>query len=192
MARPSKSTATIRAEGKSHRTKAELAAREQHENSFKTGKALEERPEVKGNKVAHKEFLRFRAKLKKIDKDDDLYSAPANRYCLMYCDYCDKRELADKLTKKIYELQEELENSEFTSAKAKATAIAAFVQAAKDLLEQIKALDAVIMNKSKAMLDIEKEMGMTVSASLRIIPKTPTEDKGNALMKALMDDEEED
>ncbi|MBQ8177241.1 MAG: hypothetical protein IJ035_09450 [Oscillospiraceae bacterium] len=190
MARPSKSTATIRAEGKSHRTKAELATREQHENNFKTGKALVERPEVKSNKVAHKEFLNFRAKLKKIDKDDDLYSAPANRYCQMYWDYCEKSELANKLTKKIDEFLEELENSEFTSAKAKATAITAFVQAAKDLVGQIKALDPIIMNKHKAMLDIEKEMGMTVSASLRIIPKTPTEDKNNELMKALMDDEE--
>ena len=71
--RPSKPVAVIRAEGKSHRTKAELNAREKGEAAFATGIPIKEKEETKKNVVAHKEFLRVTKLLNKIEKCDALY-----------------------------------------------------------------------------------------------------------------------
>ena len=71
--RPSKPVAVIRKEGKSHRTKAELNAREKGEAAFATGIPIKEKEETKKNVVAHKEFLRVTKLLNKIEKCDALY-----------------------------------------------------------------------------------------------------------------------
>lgn len=56
MARPSKSTDVLKAEGKSHRTKAEMAQREAAEKALLTGITMRENADVKKDKVAHREY----------------------------------------------------------------------------------------------------------------------------------------
>lgn len=73
MPTASKSADIIRMEGKSHRTKKELRQREQAEKALLTGIPLKERQEVKDNEIAHKEFLRLKKLLEKINKFDDMY-----------------------------------------------------------------------------------------------------------------------
>ena len=80
MSRPPKPASMIELEGKSHRTKKELEVREKAEAALSSGKAITERAEVKNNAVAHEEFLRVRAELRKIHKNDALYTAVVNRY----------------------------------------------------------------------------------------------------------------
>lgn len=84
MPTASKSADIIRMEGKSHRTKKELRQREQAEKALLTGIPLKERQEVKDNEIAHKEFLRLKKLLEKINKFDDMYGAVINRYCILY------------------------------------------------------------------------------------------------------------
>ena len=47
---------------------------------------MKERPEVRENETAHKEFLRLKKLLEKIDKFDDMYGAVINRYCILYAE----------------------------------------------------------------------------------------------------------
>ena len=58
MGRPSKPAAVIEAEGKSHRTKAELECRKAAEDAVLSHEPLFERAEVRQNKLAHAEFKR--------------------------------------------------------------------------------------------------------------------------------------
>ena len=95
MPTPTKPANVIRLEKKSHRTKKELASRENAEKALLTGEKLKERKEVKSDPVAHKEFLRIKKLLEKIEKNDDLYSSVINRYCQLYAeckDFEEKRE----------------------------------------------------------------------------------------------------
>ena len=98
---PSKTVSIIRSEGKSHRTKRELRQREQAEKAVLTGIPLKERPEVRENETAHKEFLRLKKLLEKIDKFDDMYGAVINRYCILYAETKEFEE--KKLRKAEYE-----------------------------------------------------------------------------------------
>ena len=96
MPTPPKPVNVIKLEGKSHRTKREMAERAKAEEKLLTGKVLKERKEVKENEAAHKEFVRLQKLLKNIEKNDDLYSATINRYCLMQAEcleFVEKREL---------------------------------------------------------------------------------------------------
>ena len=60
MARPAKPANVIKIEGKSHRTKKELRAREQAEKSLLSGVKLKESAEVKKHPRAHQELLRMK------------------------------------------------------------------------------------------------------------------------------------
>ena len=72
-----------------------------------TGVAIRERPEVKNNPVAHKEFLRVNKLLKNIGKNDAIYEPVINRYCLLQAE-CDDFE---KKKNEIYNLIEELKDT---------------------------------------------------------------------------------
>ena len=58
MGRPSKPAELLKSEGKSHRTKQELAFRKQQEEATLTGKKLEEPRAIKDLKIAHATFLK--------------------------------------------------------------------------------------------------------------------------------------
>ena len=179
MPTPPKSYAVIKTEGKSHRTKAELKARESAEKALITGTKLKERPEVSANKVAHKEFLRVSKLLEKIEKNDAIYEAVINRYCMLQAEckeFESKRESfqvdIDELTRDKEQL---LENG---------MALSTYFKLKKDMQASIIALDKQIETKRKMILAIEKENLMTIAAALKSIPKK-TEEPHNQILEVL-------
>lgn len=190
MSRPAKPAAMIKAEGKSHRTKAEIKAREENEAALCSGKKMTERPEVKADPVAHKEYVRVKKLVVKLDKNDDRFTAVLNRYCLLYSECRRYEEMILEASQEISRLSADFEQMQFSSAKERMKAAANFIENKTGLLRQIDRFDGILMQKRKMMLDIEKENVMTVSAALRSIPKTP-EKQNNALLEALMADDEE-
>lgn len=186
MGRPAKTAGVIKAEGKSHRTKAELAAREEAEKSVLSGSPLWERKEVKNNKTAHKEFLRISKLMAGIGKDDALYSSGINTYCELYAEIVELE--AD--IEHIRELAESLE-CEFKKLEVKDfEKIMSFSRQMLKLKSQKVSIGAAIDRKRNMMLAIDKENVMTISAALRNIPKTPQKQE-NPLLAALMEDDED-
>ena len=180
MPTPSKPVSVIKMEGRSHRTKKELRQREKAESALLTGITLTESVEVKKNKVAHKEFLRITKLLKSIEKNDDLYGASINRYCLIFAETMEFEEKREKVYEQLCEFQgkkQELINREELTYKE------AF-QIETSMQKNVVSIDKQIQAKRKMLSDIEKENIMTIASSLRSIPKT-AERKTNPLKEAL-------
>lgn len=167
-------------EGRSHRTKKELRQREKEENALLTGIQLKEDAEVKGNIIAHKEFLRISKLLKKIEKNDDLYGAVINRYCILYAETKEFEQKRERFFEQLCEFQEKedrlLEKEELTHKE--------FYQIEASMQKNLVALDRQVQAKRKMLADIEKENIMTIASSLRSIPKK-AEKKTNPLKEAL-------
>lgn len=178
MPTPSKPASVIRMEGKSHRTKRELAERERTECQLLTGKVLREQKEVRENELAHKEFQRIRKLLKSIDKDDDLYGATINRYCMLQAECIEFQEKRERFYRQIEELENDRESF------ADADDIGTYYKLQMNMQKNILALDKQVQTKRKMLLDIEKENIMTIASSLRSIPKK-AEKKKNPLLEAL-------
>lgn len=192
MGRPPKSVATLKSEGKSHRTKAEIEVREQGEKEVQSGRYLIERKEVRKDKIAHKEFQRLRLLLDDMDKADELYSSVINRYCQLYSE-----SRALEIQKEgFYALIKETKDTfneaiEKLTPVEKAELIFDFTAEINRLIRSINAIDSNLMAKRKMMFDIEKENIMTVASGLRAIPKDPQgAEEDNPLIKALSDDAE--
>ena len=188
MSRRIKPAATIAAEGKSHRTKAELEARAKAEKALLSGEKLKERASVKADENAHAEFKRVSRLLAAIDKADALYTAIVNRYCELYSETVMLSEVVTSCKRIIDVISckvEELEDSEDEDPDTLLSISAALSKA----LSSLNSADSKIMTKRKMMLDIEKECCMTVSAALRTIPKEPDTADADALVRALNGDE---
>lgn len=158
MARPPKPAAAIKQNNSvSHRTKAELATREKAEADLLTGTALIETDEIASDPVAHNEFMRLVGIMAHIGKNDELYGSASRRYCL------NAAQLA--------ELNEDIKT------------LRSDMDAATDFETRNKARNAWIKEKQLAaqirneMVKFENDNGMTVAASLRMIPKKPEEVK---------------
>ena len=177
---PAKPTSIIRLEGRSHRTKAELRAREKSEKSLLTGVTLKETKEVKENEVAHKEFQRIIKLLKKIEKNDDLYGAVINRYCILYAETKGFEEKRERMYSQLCEFQEKMQGMIDRGEMAAREAYNIELSMQKNIV----ALDRQVQAKRKMLADIEKENIMTIASALRTIPKKQ-EKKTNALMEAL-------
>lgn len=178
MARPPKAASVIKLEGKSHRTKKELAARERAEKSLLTGKMMVETAEVRNDKVAHLEFLRLKPLLKALEKYDEIYGAGVRRYCLT-------KSKLDEADREVQELKEELvelrdNKGEFLDAKD----IAEYYRLVTKMEDTITKREQVSKSLRAEMIDFEKEYCMTIKSALRAIPKKP-ETKSNSLKEAL-------
>lgn len=169
MPTASKSADIIRMEGKSHRTKKELRQREQAEKALLTGIPLKERQEVKDNEIAHKEFLRLKKLLEKINKFDDMYGAVINRYCILYAETKEFEEKRDQFYKQLCEFQNEkddmLINRELTRKE--------YYGIEASMQKSLVSMDRQIQAKRRMLAEIEKENVMTIAASLRSVPKKP-------------------
>ena len=169
----------IRMEGKSHRTKRELKSRENAEKRLLTGEKLKERKEVKNDPVAHKEFLRIKKLLEKIEKND-LYSSVINRYCQLYAECKDFEEKREAIYKQLLDLQENyqkmIDEEEMT--------IKEYYNLELGMQKNLISLDKQVQTKRKMLLDIEKENIMTIASALRSVPKK-VEKKDNPLLAAL-------
>lgn len=174
MSRPPKPFTVLKNEGKSHRTKAELKQRQQGEEALLTGQALKERPEVKSNPVAHKEFLRLSKLLKNIEKNDAIYESIINRYCLLTAECYEFEEKREKFYQQIDKLEEKSDEMDYKD----------YFKLQSEMQKNIINLDKQIQSKRKMLLDIEKENIMTIAAALRSIPKKE-ETSSNKLLEAL-------
>lgn len=178
MPTPPKPVNVIRLEKKSHRTSKELLERERAENSLLTGEILKESREVKENELAHKEFLRIKKLLKKVDKDDDLYGSTINRYCLLLAECTEFQDKREKMYSQLCDLEEN--KDKFADDEDLST----YYKLQNSMQKNLISLDRQVQAKRKMLLDIEKENIMTIASSLRSIPKKQ-ENKKSALLEAL-------
>lgn len=185
--RPPKPYLVLASEGKSHRTKAELSQRERGEKALLTGSALKERPEVKNNVQAHKEFLRLIKLLKNLEKNDSIYEPVINRYCLIQAECSDLEEQKVYFYNLVKKLDESWDSLEGIDAYEKADMYIALSKEMSRLQNGIIKLDANLQSKRKMLLDIERESIMTIASALRNVPRK-TEKKENPLAKALAND----
>lgn len=172
-------------EGKSNKTKAELKQRKQAEEAVLTGVALKERPEVRENPIAHKEFLRVRKLLRTIEKDDDIYGPVINRYCLLQAECIEfeqKKEEHYNLIDKITNDHEKAMND--MAPGDRAAHLLEYTKSIDRLSRNIINLDKQIQTKRRMLFDIEKENIMTIASALRSIPKEVKQEE-NPLLKAL-------
>ena len=157
-----------------------MRQRKQAEQSLLTGEEIKEKPEVKQNKIAHKEFLRIKKLLKNIEKNDDLYGVVINRYCLLYAECFEFEKKREKMFEQLCDLQEKedelIEHEEMTQKE--------FYGIENSMKKNLIALDRQVQSKRKMLLEIEKENIMTIASALRSVPKK-TEKKKNPLMEAL-------
>lgn len=180
MPTPPKPVKILKIEKKSHRTKKELIERERAESSLLTGSPLKETREVRSNELAHKEFIRIRKLLKTIEKDDDLYGAIINRYCLLHAECIEFQEKREA----VYAQMQDLEQSRDIFAQEED--LKSYYSMLTTMQKNLLALDNQVQLKRKMLLDIEKENIMTIAASLRSIPKK-SDKKKNPLLEALSD-----
>lgn len=169
MARPSKAVSVIENEKISHRTKEELKLREEMEKSTLSGEPLFERRETKKNKDAHKEFLRVAKLMAKINKADALYSSEINTYCMLYAEIRELQEDIAKIVLVMDQTYETLCNTENLTVEQRES----LTKQISKLLSQKTDIMSQIDKKRSMMFAIDKENAMTISASLRSIPKTP-------------------
>lgn len=177
MPRPSKTVNAIQG----HRTKAELELRKSGEESLKTGKAITKRPDIKKDKFANKEFNRIKSLFEKLNKNDDLYSAIINRYCLIQSEVVNFEKKIAEVNDKLVKLEKEYIVGEIEAE--------VYFKIYDGLQKSIMNYDRQVMAKRKMLFDIEKENLMTVASGLRSIPKTPIQTEENPLIKALMEDD---
>lgn len=174
MGRPSKSTTVLTSEKRSHRTKAEINARENAENNLVSGAKLKERPEVKESEIAHSEFQRVNKLLKKIGKNDALYEPIINRYCMLHAECADFEKKRELFSCNLDELSRNTEMDASVKYRLET-----------EMQKSILSVDKQLQAKRRMMFDIEKECAMTISAAMRSIPKTPAAKK-NPLEEVLM------
>lgn len=187
MPTPAKPFTVLVNEKKSHRTKAELKMREEGEKSLSTDIKLKERKEVKKNKIAHKEFQRIQKLLENIDKNDAIYEAVINRYCLIQAECYDLEKRREEFYKLIFQLKEE---SKEVTDKADndedvMTYKLEYAKAIAKMMSSMLSIDKQIASKRKMLLDIEKENVMTIASALRSIPKKEDKEANNPLLKVL-------
>lgn len=187
MPTPTKPFKVLTTEKKSHRTKAELKLREEGEESLSTDMKIKEREEVKQNKVAHKEFKRIQKLLKNIDKNDAIYEAVINRYCLLQAECNDLEERREEFYKLVFELKEEMKAATYDmeSIEDIATYKLEYAKSIAKIMNSMNAIDKQIQAKRKMLLDIEKENVMTIASALRCIPKKEGKEENNPLLKVL-------
>ena len=174
MGRPSKSTAVLSAEGKSHRTKAELAARAQAEQEALSGKKMQEHHAVKSDSVAHGVFLRVRKLFEAVGKDDALYEAVVNRYAQLQSEIRHFEQLRTEAEGRLARMDDDDGGVDRET----------YYKLVTGMQKTILDYDKQIQAKRKMCFDIEKENAMTVAAAMRSIPKAPAE-KNSELKAAL-------
>lgn len=175
MARPAKAAAVLAAEGKSHRTKAEMQRRRDGEKAALSGLPMREEKAVAADPVAHAEFQRVRKLLKAVGKNDAMYEAVINDYCMTKADIVRYTEMRDAVQRDA----DGLDGADVAPAER--------IKLRDSLYKSILGFDRQIHALQKRRFDIEKESGFTVAAALRAIPKKPEQQK-NPLLEALQDD----
>ncbi len=176
MPTPRKSAAVLSMQDTSHKTKREIAKRKKAEQGALTGTRIKESEQTKNNELAHKEFLHMRKIMQSTGKDDDIYGNAVNRYCMLSAEcleFVQKREHIFRELQDFCEKKDDMvENEELTFREA--------YRIETEMQRNMLSIDKQIQTKRKFMLDIEKENGWTVKASLQTIP-VKKENTGGAM-----------
>lgn len=178
MPTPAKPVSVIRGEGKSHRTKSELNAREKAEAGTLTGVRMKEYQATQADDIAHKHFLRVKKLLASIGKDDAIYEASINRYCVLHAECRDLEGDRGRIARETDKLESAYDSG--------GIAYDEYFKARTKLFDQKLQLERALTSKRKALFDIERESLMTVASALRSIPKKADEDAGDDPMSALL------
>lgn len=184
IGRPAKTADVLKSEGKSHRTKEELEARQNAEKSLLTRRKIRKFPEVAKNDIANKEFNRVKKLLEALGKNDDLYSNIINRYCLLKAECNEFEEKRERFYKDLAKAETALETDEID--------LKEYLRLSNAIQRNIIDMDKQIQSKRKMMFDIEKESLMTVSSALRSIPKKPEIDPEQKAFLAFIQGREND
>jgi len=167
LGRPSKPAIVLEAEGKSHRTKAELNVREVGEQALLTGIKMRENPEVKSDKVAHSAFCRINKLLKVIDKNDAITENIINRYCQLISECTGFEEKREAFSAQMEDVKEAYHNQELDASE--------YFKLICAMQKSVIDCDKQVQVKRRMLLDIEKESLLTIASALRNIPKKPME-----------------
>ena len=184
MPKQPKPYSVLTTEKKSHMTKKQLEKRKSEEEKLSSKKSMKMWPTTKKNLIAAKEFRRVKKLLEDIDKDDALYEAVINRYCIIKAEV----EELEGRSEELYQLIEKLEKA-FDDASSEVPVsermemLMEFTREITRLMSCIAGIDKDIQTKRKMLFDIEKENVMTVAAALRAIPKK--EEKEDPLLQIL-------
>jgi hypothetical protein len=164
-----------------------MKAREEGEKALMTGFILKERREVINNEIAHAEFVRLNEILNGIGKNDAIYEAVINRYCMITAECVDMEQKRERM----YEAAVTIENKlAELGTDADMDDIKEVTNSLSDLYKTMINIDKQIDLKRKMLLSIEKENILTIAAALRSIPKTPDTTE-NPLLKALKDTDDD-
>ncbi len=164
MAMKAKTVTVLREEGKSHRTKAELAAREKGEKALMSGEVMREDARTKADQSAHRHFARVKKLMAAIGHADAVHEQVMNRYCMLIAE-CERMEedlkafAAQRGELRAKYSAEEIDYLEYIDRDQKAAAMKLKTEAELD-------------RKRQMLLAIEKENLMTVQSALRAVPKT--------------------
>lgn len=175
MPTPPKPIVVLETEKKSHRTKAEKEQRRRAEEALLTGQAMREKPQVKQDDIAHKEFLRLKKLFERIGKNDDLNANVVNRYCQLYAECIAFEEERERFAQRAQSLEDNPDINPDLN----------YYKTLSSLQAQVLAIDKQVQAKRKMMLDIEKECLMTVASALRSIPKKPAEEEADPMQQLL-------
>ena len=178
MPTPPKPYAVLKAEGKSHKTKAELEKRMRGEAALLTGEAMREWPCTKADPTAHRHFGRIRKLLGAIGKDDALIEAGINRYCVMLSEAADLEKERRSIAARQQMIDGLLRDGCINNQ--------AYCTEAKELVGQKLALEKALSVKRKMLMDMEKENVMTIAAGLRSIPKAPLDEEDEDRMSEML------
>lgn len=154
--RPSKPSSLIKFEKKSHRTKAELEAREKSEKALYSGYAFRETARVKSNKLAHETFTRLKKMYEKIDFVEGLDEAIINRYCLITADVA-------SLEKLIERMEQDIDSCEDYTERIK-------------LYKTISGTLLTLKSNREMLLKLEDRLFLNPVARIKSIPKQPKEE----------------
>lgn len=177
MPTPPKPTIVLLSEKKSHRTKKELAQRQNAERSTLTGKKMQSSAEVRADKIANKEWKRICSLLDNIEKNDAIYEKVINRYCLLYSEVISFQNSKAFYESTIADVRKQMED-------APPDIMFKLIDKLNSLGKMIISLDKQINTKRVMMFNIEKENIMTIASALRSVPKTQSKKK-SALEEAL-------
>lgn len=186
MPTPAKPYQVLAAEKKSHRTKAELKQREQEEKALASGMTLEERSEVRENKIAHREFIRVNELLGKIEKNDALYEPIINRYCEIQAECVELKAKEKDFEVMLQEIRATFKNLTCDmDVEERANLLIELTNGLVKITNSMNNIDKLIGTKRKMLFDIEKENIFTIASSLRSIPKKVDGKEDDPLLKVL-------
>ena len=114
--------------------------------------------------------------LEAIEKEDELYGAVINRYCLITAEIKGLQEDREYYSNMLREMREDLHNQkeQLQNPGDYIQLLADIGRSMAAITKSIGAIDGIILKKRKMLLDIEKESVMTISAALRTVPVSYT------------------